>query len=613
MRLLFDTESDGLLNQATRLHCITAIEVDTGREYAFNDGGSPLPKDGDIHSGLKLLESASELIGHNVIKHDAPLIRKIYPGFAPDAKVFDTLVATSVLFSDVADNDHARIKNGTLPHNFQQAGLIGSHSLEAWGWRVGVQKDKYNGTWEYFNEDMDRYARQDVRTTLKLYNVLRSKEYSTECLDLEHAVAEIIARQTRLGFAVDMEKITELARKLSVRRADLEAQLQSVFQPWKKSLGMWTPKTNNKKLGYVKGQPIEKFKDMVFNPGSRDHIADRLTTLRGWKPTVFTPSGKPQVDEKVLKELPYLEAGLLADYLECQKHLGMIAEGDNGWLKLARQDVSGTYRLHGEVRTNGAITGRMTHSTPNLAQVPKAKEFRGCFIASPGKVLVNADAEGLELRMLAHYVNNPEFTTSVVSGDKKKGTDAHTRNRDAVGYPQTPEGREAVKGLLYAVMYGALDPKLGVMYSMATTGHGPRNKAEARKMGAHARAGLMKGIRGLEDLVKRVKATVAKRGYLRGLDGRRLHVRSEHTALNTLLQGGGAILLKRALVLFNQTSQPEFVANVHDEWVWETEESHAKDEGEAACQAMCEAGKSFNLRCPISGSYGIGHSWAAGH
>lgn len=620
MRLVFDLETDGLLPGLTKIHCINCLDLDTERAWSFNDGGSSLPKDGTILEGLMALQQADELVGHNIVKFDIPAIQQLYPLWKSSAKVFDTMVAASVIWTDLADKDHAAIKAGRLPHAFQQKGLIGKQSLAAWGWRTGEHKASYSGTWEHFNDDMDRYARQDVIATARLHALILSKQYSQQCLDLEHEVARIIGRQERQGFAIDMDKLAKLTEELQIESAVLTAELQGCFPPWKERQADFIPKRDNKKMGYVAGVPVERWKEIVFNPGSRQHIADRLKAMRGWNPTVFTPSGQPQVDDKVLAELPWPEAKKLARYLEVQKHRGLV----EGWFKKARQGKDGVFRLHGSVRTNGAVTGRMTHSEPNLAQVPKTSEFRECFIPSPGKVLVGCDAEGLELRMLAHYMaryDNGDYGRTVVEGKKSDGTDVHTVNQRAVGL----HTRDSAKTWIYAFLYGAGDFKLGTIV-VADFTEEERNdfyktnvtkrarEAAIKRVGATSRSRVLSNLPALGRLVSAVQSAAA-RGYLAGLDGRRLHVRGSHAALNTLLQGAGAIVMKQALVLLDSSTNGTlpFVANVHDEFQFEEDLSDAEQSGRLAADSIRGAGESFRLRCPLSGSFGIGSSWAETH
>ena len=254
---------------------------------------------------------------------------------------------------------------------------------------------------------MHSYAFQDVEVTTRLWKLIESKEYSQQAIDLEHRVATIMARCERYGFSFDVDAANSLVAELTSTRAALEAELQDTFRPWYSFSEEVTPKrTINYKgrPGTVAGASYSKLKLNVFNPGSRHHIASRLTALYGWKPEEFSPSGQPKIDETTLCALNYPEAQLLNKYLTVQKRLGQIVEGKQGWLNAVRDG-----RIHGTYITNGAVTGRATHRNPNIAQVPSCgalwgKECRSLFRATPGSILVGVDLSGLELRCLSHFM-----------------------------------------------------------------------------------------------------------------------------------------------------------------------------------------------------------------
>jgi len=359
--------------------------------------------------------------------------------------------------------------------------------------------------------------------------------------------------------------------------------------------------------------------------------------LRGWRPGSFTPTGQPQIDETILGALVWPEAKLLSEYLLIEKRIGQIATGKEAWLRHAkRSGIYGTdvnidlHRIHGKVNTNGAVTGRMTHSKPNVAQTPRigtpyGAECRACFIAPPGFVLVGCDAEGIELRMLAHYMalyDGGEYARTVVEGKKEDRTDVHSVNQRAIGMNE----RVGAKTFVYALIYGAGDFKLGLevlddftaeqkaKFHVAFPTKAKRGAA-LKNLGGARRARLMKNLPALGKLIAAVRHAVKTRGYLKGLDGRLLHVRSEHAALNTLLQSAAAVAMKKALVLLDGSYEGDvpLVANIHDEWQMESTNEKAEALGSLAADCIRRAGVSFNLRCPLSGSYGIGPTWAATH
>ena len=363
-----------------------------------------------------------------------------------------------VLWADIKDADFRRRERGEFPAN-----LIGKYSLEAFGHRLGLHKGSYDGPWERWSREMQDYMDQDVRVTVRLWNkaLLRISAtgaadpipFSDECIELEHEVARIIGRQEKWGFAFDGASAQRLYAELVQKRCDLERDLKAIFPPWFRGREIGT----NKRLRvmrkgvhspttYQEGAVHQKIELVEFNPSSRDHIADRLIKLRGWKPAEFGKDGKPTVDDTVLSTLPYPEAKPLSEYLMLQKRIGQLAEGNKAWLKMERGG-----RLHGAIITNGAVTGRMTHLEPNMAQVPAGRspyghECRALFTNSLG-ALVGCDADALELRCLAGYlepIDGGAYVRTVLEGDKALGTDIHSVNARALG--MDPKGRYAVDG-----------------------------------------------------------------------------------------------------------------------------------------------------------------------
>ncbi|MBK1968397.1 hypothetical protein JIX59_03500 [Brevundimonas diminuta] len=650
--LVYDLETDGLLDAVSRVHCLNIQCRVTGRRWRFNAGsyadGTPTVRDGDLADGLALLDEAEVIGGHNVIGYDNAVLLKLFK-WKPKAIVRDSMVEARVIWTNLWDIDEKAVKRRKRPDWFVKERLMGSHKLKAWGARLGNFKGEYDGGWEHFTRDMDDYCAQDNDTTCSLFDKIDAKEYSQESLRLENQVAFIIGLQERHGFLFDTEKAVKLEQELFVRRAELEDQLRQTFQPWyepKRYKGQHevvVPKRDNKKLGYQAGVPFTKVVLQTFNPGSRDQIANRMKVLFDWHPVEFTESGKPKVDETTLSTITAPEAKLLVEFLTVEKRIGQISTGDNAWLKMVHADN----RMHGYVNTNGAVTGRMTHSKPNMAQVPKVKtgasgiilgyaggwgyECRSLFIVAPGRLLVGCDAEGLELRMLGHYMaryDGGAYADAVVNGKKEDGTDVHTVNMRVVML----RSRDSAKTFIYAYLYGAGDHKLGCVvfddmsdeqkdaFNARHPAGEERDKALVR-LGKRARARIEDGLPALGQLQKLIKEK-AKRGFLKSFDGRKLHVRSQHSALNTLLQGGGAVVMKKALVIchekFTQMGwvhgrEYAFVANVHDEFQMEVQEQLAEIAGQVAADSIREAGEAYGCKCPLAGAYDIGHSWADSH
>lgn len=635
-RVVFDIETDGLLDELTIVHCISLQEVcplgePLGPVLSSNRHNGELT----IDEALDVLRNAECVIGHNILGFDIPALRKLYPGFAVRG-ARDTLLLSTLLYPDLRDRDFRFVKKhpGQLPGQF-----IGRHSLEAWGYRVGEWKGDYSAImkergldpWASWNQEMDDYCDQDVVVCQKLYARQLARNPSQASIELEHAVAPILARQEAHGFLFDQKLADKLERELLETKQRLADKLSQAFEPWQQKGKLVIPKRDNKKLGYVKGVPFQKWVTVTFNPGSRDHIANRLQKLYGWKPSSFTPEGKPKVDEEILAGLPYPEVPLLIDYLTVSKRFGQLASPPPKILKDGsvskakrkseawRDHCKTDGRIHGRVNQNAAVTGRMTHSNPNMAQVPSVKkmagavleglaggwgyECRSLFTVPKRKKLVGADASGLELRCLAHFMasyDNGAYVKVLLEGD------IHSVNQAAAGLPT----RDNAKTFIYAFLYGAGDAKIG-----SIIGKGP-------KAGKALKTKFLKGLPALAKLSKKVKEKANAQGWIRGLDGRRLHIRSDHAALNTLLQSAGALVMKQALVILDDRLQAaglipslnyEFVANVHDEWQIECDEDIAEFVGQTAKDSIRAAGDHFGFRCPLDGEFKIGNNWAETH
>lgn len=654
---IFDIETDGLYDDVTKIHLLVIRDIVTREQRVYRNNES----ENTIEQGLRFLmecAAAGEMVvgGHHVIRYDIPVIRKLFPWFSlPEIAVVDTIVLARLIYPDLRKQDAILLKKGKLPKH-----LYKKYSLEAWGRRLDNFKGEYEGDptiadekerkarkWERWNPAMEAYCIQDVDTTETLYKFLMSRQPSAESVRLEHQVQWIIARQERFGVAFDEAAARRLQADLVQTLADLKRRLQEVFPPFYVRDGkLNTPKkdrlhTNpstpqfkgNRQFGYCGGAPYQPITKVEFNPGSRDHVALMLTRRYGWEPEEFTDDGKPKIDEAVLEKLEYPEAPLLADYYLVAKRLGQVAEGDKAWLKVVKPNG----RIYGKVTTNGAVTGRMTHADPNLAQCPKVKviageiakglkgaygfECRSCFIATPGsgRVLVGADGAALELRDLAGYMagwDGGAYVKVVLEGKKEDGTEIHTVNRKALEI----DSRDDAKTWFYAFLYGAGDEKLGLIVVKV-------RGQKAIKKGKELRARFLRNLPALGKLVRTVKDTAKKRGYLLGLDGRRLHVRSQHSALNTLLQSAGAVQMKQALVFLEQMLQArgfkhseqaadfdyEFVLNVHDEWQIECKKEIADEVGKLAVAAIRRAGEHFKFPCALDGEYKIGRTWAETH
>lgn len=592
-RYVFDIETNGLLDTLTMIHCLVLLNADTEQMHSF--GPSEVPE------GLKMLEEADELIGHNALKFDLPAIQKLHPSFRTNAKITDMLVLTRLIYSDLkADmQDGVRLVTGQIT---KQA--YGSHSLDAWGQRIGLHKMAYEGGWDEWSETMQAYCEHDTRVTLALYRFLKVDTYSKIAIDLEHDVAKLCFQIEQNGWPFDVRGATELYGRLAKRREELKEELRNLFEPWEEVDRVVTYKRDNKKLGVKAGDTRTYMKTVEFNPGSRQHIERCLRAKYGWKPVLMTPSGQAQVDEEVLARLEYPEAKKLAEFFLVEKRIGQLAEGAQAWLKCERNG-----RIHGSYNTNGAVTGRATHSNPNIAQVPSVgAEFgtdcRSLFKVPSGWKLVGSDYSGLELRCLAHYMHsfdNGAYAREVVEGD------VHTANQNAAGLPT----RNNAKTFIYAFLYGAGDEKIGKIIG------------KGRNEGRELRERFLKATPAIANLKNQVGQAAAK-GYLKGLDGRLLPIRSEHAALNTLLQSAGAILCKAWIVGIERDLTAQglkhgwdgdfaFLGWIHDEVQIAVKECHEERVGETCLRVAQETGHRFSFKCPLAAEYKVGSNWAETH
>lgn len=501
------------------------------------------------------LTGVSTLIGHNLIGFDLPRLEEIWD-FVWTGDVRDTLVLGRLL----------------------DPSIDGGHSLRQWAIRTGRElkqdfaTEKFDGE---LTQEMIDYCLTDCRATWNVHSHitqrLKKHGFSSLSQDLEHGVAHIVSQQVLNGFAFDFDMACRIHCEHEQRMQEITDELQATFPPTIEE--RWSEKT---------GKQL-KPKVTVFNPGSRQQVAERLEEKGAvWKS--FTETGKAKVDETTLAELEIPEAQLVLEYLTLSKRLGML----KSWL-----DAVNGSRIHGYVNSCGAVTGRMTHSKPNMAQIPSESTYRECFTVEEGNVLVGADASGLELRCLAHYMKDEGYIKELLDGD------VHSATQTAAQLAT----RADAKRFTYALLYGAGDAKLGAILGGTA------------KDGKRARDSYLRNMPAFGRLVRKVES-LASEGSLPGIDGRRVWIRHQHAALNTLLQSCGAIVMKQALVIaYNKLCNVphKFVANVHDEFQVETTPEHADLVGRTLVQSIIEAGEQLNLRCPLDGEYKVGKTWAETH
>lgn len=597
---VFDLETDNLYDDVTKIHCLVLYDINRDQTFTYGPDSIAL--------GLEHLATAHVLIGHNILFFDVPVIRKLYPFYTfAAARIIDTLITTRLIWPKEKLYDMDAEQYTQVPTK-----LRGSASLKAWGYRLSDYKIEFKDFKEY-SEEMLAYCIQDVSVTTKLLQHIQKQTCPEPALKLEHDFALAIEKQIRSGFPFDVDACLDLVDDLRAKQAVLEADLKKLFPP-KKIETIFVPKVNNASRGYVKGQPFTKVMHEEFNPGSRQQIVDRLQTKYGWVPTKATEKGNPILDDDVLSALPYPEAKPLAEYMLIKKRLGQIADGNNAWLKLVNDE---TGCMHGDVITNGCITGRCAHRNPNMGQVPASysdygKECRSLFHAPEGWTLIGVDAKALELRCLAGYLahwDDGEYARVVTD----ESIDIHVYNQKMFGV----ETRDIAKRLLYGIAYGCGALKAGTIID-------PNEKDEIvlRNLGSAAINSFMKGIPALKKLKDKIANNIAARGYLIGLDGRPLFCRSDFKGLNVLLQSSGALIMKQVVIELHKKMYDLGYIYGHD---WQ-QHGMIHDEIQVSCppgmvdtltsvalEAFPVSQQFFGFQCPIHGDAHVGYSWDQTH
>ena len=588
MKLILDIETNGFLDVLDKIHCMVFKDIETQKVYSYNPD--------QINEGLNLLKKATLIIGHSVMGFDLPAIEKV-TGYKYKGEILDTLLCSRLIWSNQTEIDYGKKE---LPPK-----LIGKHSIESWGYRLGLRKGDFaqTATFDVWTQDMQDYCERDVEVTYLLYKLIEKQNYSKQAIKLEHDFAHWIIKQEQGGVDFDETTAQSLFLSLQKQRLEIEQKLSAVFGTWRKSTGFKTYKRDNKKRGIVAGVPVEQFKTEIFNPNSRDHIADRLKTL-GWKPKTFTATGKAEVNEKVLKSLPYDEAKLISRHLLIQKRLGQLSDGEQAYLKLITKEK----KIHGKIITCGAVTGRCTHFNPNLAQVvAKGSEYgtemRSLFVAPTNMVMCGIDFSGLELRVLASYLHSYD------SGDFAKTlleADIHSSNQQILGL----ETRAKAKTFIYAYIYSAGNERISEILEVSVT--------EAKRI----RETFEKAIPALRNLKNAVAVKYRNQKWIYGLDKRKLMCRAEYSSLNTLIQSAGALLVKAGTVIVNNDLQQagfvwgkdyRMVLHVHDEMQFVVHKDKIEEFKNIASGLFNKTKDYFGFKCELAGEIKVGSNWSETH
>lgn len=586
-----------------------------------------------IEEGLAIMAEAERVYGHNFLTFDSPALRKVYPDFRFKGQVRDTYLIAQMRWVHIKGQDYDNAKKGKFP-----AKLAGLHTLEAWGHRLGHPKIEYtdwckqNGITEPFKvwrPEMQTYCEGDTDTGKRLVQEIRNAAVSPESIEIEHELAEYLHHQMENGWPFDEAKAQALIATLAEKRHIAEQKLIALFGSRIVSCGEHTPLVGNKTKGIVKGAPYTKIKMVEFNPGSRPMLADRLQKDYGWKPTAYTDAGNPEMDEDTLKSIAHFPGVTdVIEYLTVDKRLGMISEGKQAWMGHSTTErpnggkLTGMPHIHPRIKQNHAVTHRAAASSPPVHGTPKitslyGPECRELWRVPEGWDEVGADASGLELRCLAHYMgryDGGEYGRILLAGNAHKVTQQALIEYVGEG----KKGYDDSKTFTYAYLYGGGDEKIGSIVA-------PLASAEKQaKIGKALKSAFLKKLPALKYLLDDLKVKVKKDGWIAMPDGRRSYVRHQHAMLNTLLQGAGAIICKRWITFFNRKFIAEFgPQGWRGEWAalgWSHDEVQLAVRPilvPRACDLLVtsirEVGEHFKWRCPLDGEAKRGKNWAECH
>lgn len=603
-RYIFDIEGDNLVVEATKIWLAVAIDADSGQEHRFDRT--------QLTEFADLLVNANELIGHNIIGYDIPVCERLL-GITIKAKLTDTLITSRMMY----------------PDRFNKKNPIRSHSLSSWGEALGhpkidfaqimVDKAKERTpksewsdllVWKKTNpfkcppndtvseeewlSEMMTYCAQDVVVNDQTYRKqLPWMEANEKPLRMEHIASTICTQQVLNGWGFDPEAGEQLEQELMMDKAGALDVLRQAFPTIVER--RWSDKRKDKEGNWVELKP----KVTEFNPGSHAQVYSRLNDkYNGAFNPPMTEEGNPQCDTEVLskyaRNMP--ECAQIIQFRDIAKLEGQVKK----WNVLAHASQTG--RIHGQINVQGAQTGRCTHSGPNMAQVASDARARSLWVPlEPGHVVLGADLSGLELRALAHYMGEYDegaYAREILTGD------IHTANQKAAGLPT----RNDAKTFIYAFLYGAGDGKIGQI-----VGGG-------RTAGAQLKKDFLTKLPALKRLIDHTTSEATRFKSVTLPDGRRVPVRSEHAALNTLLQGAGAIISKYWMIVANKNLTKKYgdnvvkqMAYVHDELQFSCPADIAEEAGQLVIDAAVEAGKRLHINMRIDAEFAIGKNWSETH
>jgi len=626
VKVVFDIEANGLYNP-TKIWLVVCKDIDTGTYHIFRNLND---NEAERERFIRFSETVELWIGHHILGYDCPVLLRLLGLDIPVGKCLDTLIVSKLV-------DYSR--NG--------------HSIEDYGLEFGIEKGKFNDFTKY-SEELETYCIRDVDIAHLVYNkYLRyiSNLDRNRSIRLEHQFQLVCNDLEKNGFAFSVMRAENLLKKVEADLTILDEAISSSFPPRLRLVREVTPKETKYGTISLTSIPKELRKDIEcltvgapfshcawveFNPGSHKQIIGVLNES-GWKPTDRT---KTHIDaerelNKLLRERSRdksldLRKQELHNKLNDLKISGWKVNETNldtlpakapapirtianriilearrrtltEWINLVQEDG----RIHGKFYGIGAWTHRMAHQNPNTANIPNeydtagkrklyGKELRSFWCAPKNRLLVGVDAEGIQLRIFAHYINDPDFTKEVTSGD------VHSLNQSVLG--AVCRTRDAAKRFIYALLLGA---GLGKLREILDCEEGAAKEALKR---------LLERYPGFATLKETIIPADAKRGWFVGLDGRAVRIPGDtvgsrrHLAMSGYLQNGEAIVMKMATLKW-WPKLPEFNAKlvnfVHDEWQVECPNNMevALRIANMMADSLREVGEELKLHCPLAGSF----------
>lgn len=598
--VIVDIETNGLLHSASKIWCVCCIDLEKNKGESFY-GKSLTPE-----LVGEYLNKFDTIVGHNFLRYDAPILNKLLFKDTPQYKIKPSKVLDTLILSRLANPNRS-----------------GGHSLENFGEILGYHKREHED-WTQFSDDMLKRCQTDVVLNKKVFNLLRTelKGFSKESIEVEHKTELVLFEMNNNGFYLDIPKASGILEEVSLAANSISEEVSiefpCVFKEDKLIQARYN-KDGRMSSSNLKWLPdyqtlvcgdFTRLKREEFNMDSPKQVTERMEKA-GWKPIVFNKPtnkmkesgikrGSPKVCEENLATLPKdapQSAHKIARYLMLTSRKELI----QGLFNALGDDK----RVHGECISIGAITHRMAHRNPNMSLIPSVtseygKELRACLtVDDPDKrCLVGVDLAAIQLRILAHYVNDPTYTDVVANGD------VHTKNMELTG--GMIKERSVAKTFIYAWLLGAGYEKLGLIIG---------GNKEAGKELNDTFLGNFPQLKKLKEVTTRA---AANRGWVLGFDGRRIPIKSHHHALSSYLQGGEAVVMKKNLILVREKLlkarlDSKLVSVSHDETQRDTLKEHAEQVAKICLDTIPEVGLYFNLNIPIKGECKIGKDWFETH